>query len=103
MQAGENAFPVRRWAIARSEQCRQEWSPGSEFGLKVRALTAATCICELKVEPHPYFTLQEGDVYCRLPITPSEAALGGTIRSAYIGRIGQYDSCRPGSTVLAKG
>ncbi|HIK46953.1 MAG TPA: J domain-containing protein, partial [Leptolyngbyaceae cyanobacterium M65_K2018_010] len=30
-------------------------------------------------EPHPFFQLQGSDVFCRLPITPSEAALGSTI------------------------
>ncbi len=34
---------------------------------------------EIEIAPHPYFSLQQKDVYLNLPITPWEAALGATI------------------------
>ena len=52
---------------------------GQRIRLKGQGIDGGNLYLRIEVEPHPYFTLKDGDVYCRLPITPSEAALGGTI------------------------
>jgi curved DNA-binding protein len=33
----------------------------------------------IQVQEHPFFRVEECDVYCQLPVTPSEAALGSAI------------------------
>ncbi|KPQ35304.1 MAG: curved DNA-binding protein [Phormidesmis priestleyi Ana] len=58
---------------------------GQRIRLKGQGIDGGNLYLRIEVEPHPYFTLQEGDVYCRLPITPSEAALGGTIAVPTLG------------------
>ncbi|MEW6498484.1 MAG: DnaJ C-terminal domain-containing protein, partial [Cyanobacteriota bacterium] len=34
---------------------------------------------KITVEPHPFWKLEGTDIHCRLPITPSEAVLGGPV------------------------
>ncbi|MGC1309193.1 MAG: J domain-containing protein [Phormidesmis sp.] len=52
---------------------------GQRIRLKGQGIDGGNLYLRIEVEPHSYFTLQDGDVYCRLPITPSEAVLGDTI------------------------
>ena len=52
---------------------------GQRIRLKGQGIGGGNLYLRIEVEPHPYFTLNEGDVYCRLPVTPSEAVLGGTV------------------------
>ena len=52
---------------------------GQRIRLKGQGIGGGNLYLRIEVEPHPYFALDEGDVYCRLPITPSEAVLGGTV------------------------
>ncbi len=52
---------------------------GQRIRLKGQGIDGGNLYLRIEVKPHDYFTLQEGDVYCQLPITPSEAVLGGTI------------------------
>ncbi|PZO21804.1 MAG: molecular chaperone DnaJ [Leptolyngbya foveolarum] len=52
---------------------------GQRIRLKGQGIGGGNLYLRIEVAPHPYFTLNEGDVYCRLPITPSEAVLGGTV------------------------
>ena len=63
--------------------------PGMLTGQRIRlsgqGIDGGNLYLRIEVEPHPYFTLEEGDVYCRLPITPSEAVLGGTIAVPTLG------------------
>lgn len=35
---------------------------------------------KITVSPHPYFKLEGTDIYCQLPITPSEAVLGSPVK-----------------------
>ncbi len=58
---------------------------GQRIRLKGQGIGGGNLYLRIEVEPHPYFTLKDGDVYCRLPITPSEAALGGTIAVPTLG------------------
>lgn len=42
-------------------------------------LDSADLYLEITVEPHPFWKLEGTDVHCQLPITPSEAVLGGGV------------------------
>ncbi len=33
----------------------------------------------MELKPHPFFRLEGSDIYCEVPITPSEAVLGAVI------------------------
>ncbi|MGI8935579.1 MAG: DnaJ C-terminal domain-containing protein [Phormidesmis sp.] len=58
---------------------------GQRIRLKGQGIGGGNLYLRIEVEPHAYFTLQDGDVYCRLPITPSEAVLGGTLAVPTLG------------------
>ncbi len=58
---------------------------GQRIRLKGQGIDGGNLYLRIEVEPHDYFTLQDGDVYCRLPLTPSEAVLGGTIAMPTLG------------------
>jgi curved DNA-binding protein len=52
---------------------------GQRIRLRGQGIGGGNLYLRIEVEPHPFFQLQGSDVYCRLPVTPSEAALGSTI------------------------
>ncbi|MEB3290879.1 MAG: J domain-containing protein [Leptolyngbya sp.] len=52
---------------------------GQRIRLRGQGVGGGNLYLRIEVEPHPLFQLQGSDVFCRLPITPSEAALGSTI------------------------
>jgi curved DNA-binding protein len=52
---------------------------GQRIRLRGQGVGGGNLYLRIEVEPHPFFTLQGSDVFCRLPITPSEAALGSAI------------------------
>lgn len=52
---------------------------GQRIRLRGQGVGGGHLYLRIEVEPHPFFTLRGDDVYCQLPITPSEAALGSTI------------------------
>lgn len=52
---------------------------GQRIRLKGQGIGGGNLYLRIEVQPHPFFRLQGNDVVCRLPLTPSEAALGGTI------------------------
>ncbi len=58
---------------------------GQRIRLKGQGIDGGNLYLRIEVEPHAYFTLQDGDVYCRLPVTPSEAVLGDTIAVPTLG------------------
>ncbi len=58
---------------------------GQRIRLKGQGIDGGNLYLRIEVEPHAYFTLREGDIYCRLPLTPSEAVLGGTIAMPTLG------------------
>lgn len=63
--------------------------PGTENEQKLRlkgqglpgmgGMPAGDAIIEVHVEPHAYFTRQDGDIHVEIPITLNEAVLGATI------------------------
>lgn len=52
---------------------------GQRIRLRGQGVGGGNLYLRIEVEPHPLFKLQGSDIFCRLPITPSEAALGSTI------------------------
>jgi curved DNA-binding protein len=52
---------------------------GQRIRLRGQGIGGGNLYLRIEVEPHPFFELQGSDILCRLPITPSEAALGSTI------------------------
>lgn len=58
---------------------------GQRIRLKGQGIGGGNLYLRIEVEPHPLFSLQGNDVFCRLPLTPSEAALGGTIEVPTLG------------------
>lgn len=52
---------------------------GQRIRLRGQGIGGGNLYLRIEVEPHAYFQLQGNDVICRLPLTPSEAALGGAI------------------------
>lgn len=52
---------------------------GQRIRLRGQGIGGGNLYLRIQVDPHPFYTLRGNDVYCRVPITPSEAALGSTI------------------------
>ncbi|WP_008309945.1 DnaJ C-terminal domain-containing protein [Leptolyngbya sp. PCC 6406] len=52
---------------------------GQRIRLKGQGMGGGNLYLRIEVEPHPLFELQGDDIFCRVPVTPSEAALGGPI------------------------
>lgn len=52
---------------------------GQRIRLKGQGLGGGNLYLRIEVEPHPFFKLVDNDLFCRIPVTPSEAALGSTI------------------------
>ncbi|MEO1590747.1 MAG: DnaJ C-terminal domain-containing protein [Cyanobacteria bacterium J06632_22] len=50
---------------------------GQRIRLRGQGTGGGALYLNITVEPHPYYILQGLDVVCRLPLTPSEAVLGG--------------------------
>lgn len=52
---------------------------GQQMRLRGQGLGGGDLYLKIKITPHPIFEIQGLDVFCRIPITPSEAVLGGAI------------------------
>lgn len=52
---------------------------GQRIRLKGQGLSGGDLYLKIEVSPHPFFKLEGSDIVCQLPITPSEAVLGGSI------------------------
>jgi curved DNA-binding protein len=52
---------------------------GQRIRLKGQGIGGGNLYLRIEVEPHPLFKLVDNDIFCRIPVTPSEAALGSTI------------------------
>jgi len=52
---------------------------GQRIGLKGQGVAGGDLYLKIDVTPHPFFKLEGSDILCKLPITPSEAVLGGQI------------------------
>ncbi|ACK70041.1 chaperone DnaJ domain protein [Gloeothece citriformis PCC 7424] len=52
---------------------------GQKIRLKGQGIEGGDLYLKITVARHPVFKLQGQDIYCQIPITPSEAILGGAI------------------------
>lgn len=52
---------------------------GQRIRLKGQGVAGGDLYLKIDVTPHPFFRLEGSDVHCLLPITPSEAVLGGPL------------------------
>ena len=52
---------------------------GQRVRLKGQGIGGGDLYLKITVAPHPFFKLQGADIYCQVPVTPSEAVLGGAI------------------------
>jgi curved DNA-binding protein len=57
--------------------------PGMVTGQKIRlrgqGVAGGDLFLNIDVPPHPFFQIDGADIFCQLPITPTEAVLGGPI------------------------
>ncbi|MEM8777353.1 MAG: J domain-containing protein [Cyanobacteria bacterium P01_G01_bin.49] len=52
---------------------------GQKIRLKGQGLEGGDLYLKITITPHPFFDLQGIDIVCQIPVTPSEAILGGAI------------------------
>lgn len=60
-----------------------EMPPGMVTGQRIRlrnqGIGGGDLLLKINVAPHPFFRLDRSEIICQLPITPSEAVLGGEV------------------------
>lgn len=52
---------------------------GQRIRLKGQGIDGGDLYLKITVAVHPFFSLRGSDIYCQLPVTPSEAVLGGSV------------------------
>lgn len=52
---------------------------GQRVRLKGQGIEGGNLYLKITVAPHPFFKLEGADVFCQVPVTPSEAVLGGPV------------------------
>ncbi|HIK55378.1 MAG TPA: J domain-containing protein [Synechococcales cyanobacterium M55_K2018_004] len=52
---------------------------GQKIRLKGQGVAGGDLYLNIEVSPHPFFRLEGADILCQVPLTPSEAVLGGPI------------------------
>ncbi|MDX2230961.1 MAG: J domain-containing protein [Leptolyngbyaceae cyanobacterium bins.349] len=52
---------------------------GQRVRLKGQGVSGGDLYLKIDVAPHPFFKLEGSDIFCQLPITPSEAVLGESV------------------------
>ncbi len=52
---------------------------GQKIRLKGQGVNGGDLFLKIEVIPHPFYQLEGTDIVCQVPITPSEAVLGGAI------------------------
>ena len=53
---------------------------GQRVRLKGQGIDGGNLYLKITVAPHPFFKLEGSDVFCQVPVTPSEAVLGGPVQ-----------------------
>jgi curved DNA-binding protein len=53
---------------------------GQRIRLKGQGIEGGNLYLKITVARHPLFNLQGSDIYCKIPVTPSEAVLGSAIK-----------------------
>ena len=52
---------------------------GQQIRLKGQGIGGGSLYLKITVARHPFFEVQGSDIYCQVPVTPSEAVLGGAV------------------------
>lgn len=52
---------------------------GQRIRLKGQGVNGGDLYLKIDIPPHPFYKLEGADILCQLPITPSEAVLGGAV------------------------
>lgn len=52
---------------------------GQRVRLKGQGIAGGDLYLKITVAPHPFFKVEGSDILCQLPVTPSEAVLGGAV------------------------
>jgi curved DNA-binding protein len=52
---------------------------GQRIRLKGQGVNGGDLYLKIDVSPHAFFRIEGSDIFCQLPITPSEAVLGGSV------------------------
>jgi curved DNA-binding protein len=52
---------------------------GQTIRLKGQGIDGGDLYLKITVAPHPFFKLEGSEIYVKLPVTPSEAVLGGQV------------------------
>ncbi len=52
---------------------------GQKIRLKGQGMNGGDLYLKITVARHPFFDVQDSDIYCQVPITPVEAVLGGAV------------------------
>lgn len=52
---------------------------GQKIRLKGQGMNGGDLYLKITVARHPFFRVQGSDIYCQVPVTPSEAILGGSV------------------------
>ncbi len=52
---------------------------GQKIRLKGQGLEGGDLYLKITIARHPFFKMQGADIFCQIPVTPSEAILGGAI------------------------
>ncbi|MCP6758057.1 MAG: DnaJ domain-containing protein [Fischerella sp. CENA71] len=54
---------------------------GQNIRLRNQGINGGDLYLKITVDPHPLFKIEGTDIYCQIPITPSEAVLGGQVEA----------------------
>ncbi|OKH26046.1 molecular chaperone DnaJ [Hydrococcus rivularis NIES-593] len=52
---------------------------GQKIRLKGQGINGGDLYLKITVARHPFFEIQGSDIYCQIPVTPSEAIVGGAV------------------------
>lgn len=54
---------------------------GQTIRLRNQGIGGGDLYLKITVEPHPLFRLEATNIFCQVPVTPSEAVLGGQVEA----------------------
>ena len=54
---------------------------GQTIRLRNQGIGGGDLYLKITVEPHPLFKLEGSNIFCQVPVTPSEATLGGQVEA----------------------
>ncbi|WP_254174110.1 DnaJ C-terminal domain-containing protein [Planktothrix pseudagardhii] len=52
---------------------------GQQIRLRNQGINGGDLFLKINITPHPFFRIEKSEIYCQIPVTPTEAVLGGEI------------------------